>query len=99
MRQNLSKEEKELLLETPEKAIRRILFWKDFKPEFKPPEEAIQRIVFWKDFKPEFKPPEEAIQEILFWKDFKPVFRPVDQIKSKSLPNQPDDSGAKSSGG
>lgn len=36
MKQKLSKKEKEILSETPEEAIRRILFWKDFKPEFRP---------------------------------------------------------------
>ncbi len=35
MEQELSKKEKEILSETPEEAIRRILFWNDFKPEFR----------------------------------------------------------------
>ena len=35
MKQKLSEKEKEILSETPEEAIERILFWKDFKPEFR----------------------------------------------------------------
>lgn len=35
MKQKLSEKEKEILSEIPEEAIKRILYWEDFKPVFR----------------------------------------------------------------